>query len=1437
MVLFGRCDSPQFLLMSVSFSELLLRVQRSRLRLHVLLLAALAYIPSLAAAPGKIPADTKLFLYLNPARLTGDAAYSWDTRQFAGWVPHQTLSYLWPSGPWYSLCNAVGMPDWIAHRLWIGSLMFAAGLGARWAAKHLGIPATGALIAAMFYQLSPYVLPYVSRTSAMLLPWAGLGWLIGLTIRAATRTKWRDVALFGLVMATVAAPNATAILMVAPGPVLWLLHAAWGRSITWRRAIVVAAKIGAISLLMSAWWIAMLSVQGRYGADVLGYSETLEAVSSVSSASEVLRGMGYWLFYLRDPVGFATTASEHYMASGQLVAISFMVLGVALLGLVATRWTSRRYAALLVFVGVVLAVGVHPIANSSPLMAPLAQNSRSALALALRSSTRALPLSTFGLALGAGALVVAISRTSWRVRHFAPWLIGLLAIVNLPALFDGGFVDPNLVHDQHVPTAWTQAATALDAAPKGYRVLQLPGIEFGAFRWGYTVDPPLPALTNRPVITRDLLPLGSAAAMDTLYALDDRFQEGTINPSAVAPIARLFGADTLWLTNDLAFERFRSPRPEITNELFAQSSTQLGTARPYGVAAVSTPTLAMIDEQSISNEAVGTPLAPVDLVPVLNPQPIVRAKIGNVVLAGSGDGIVDAAGAGLLTGDELIRYAANLPAADPSSSTPDPIASADRVIVTDSNRKRAHHWRGSQDVTGFTEDGSTDPGVLTFDSADQRIPVFADQTSSDMTIAEQRGAIHASASSYGEPFAYRPEDRAAMAIDGEANTAWITGDHGQPIGEFLRLTADAPIDKVTLTQPLDHRNRWITRVTITDDSGSRSLDLTAESRSATGQLVALQRRSSHVTIRIDAIDYDRTARAPALDGVGFAEIVTDMGIMREVVRVPGNVLLRTSGTQPVDLVFSRLRTRPTNRYRRDPELTMNRAFTLSDPREFSVSISARVSQRSSDAVLAELLQWNGTTSSAHLTGVPAMGGWAATDGDPATSWVSPFGAAVGASLRIPLDSQNAITSLSLRQPASAQLGTITEVTIAAGSTTNTVPVPAPDAQGISALTFPALSGDAINLTITATNGASTTDRRFADRVTLPVGISEISGIGIAAASLPEQFDSGCRGDLVTIDGVQVPLRLSGDLDALLSDHDAHVDLCGSPQITIGGGEHIIATLNGLHSGADINQIVLRSSSITSVAPTAAPDPSTTPAAPSKTPTVALLSSTRTTRTVSVGACPTGCWFVFGEGYNTGWTASIAGTSLGTQQVVDGGFNGWFLPPNSAAQTVNLVWAGQNSVNLGLLLSGLGIALCLALIVFDRRRTTPPDVFEPRFTALWSHNSTEPLLGLIRPSIVTISIATVAGVLVIAPKWGLLCGFIAFACCVPLRRPRLVGPAAFAVAMYIAAVMVHRVRTYHPFPNGGWPGVFEDMNRPALVVIVLLLASISTRRSSLDDDSR
>ena len=1417
--------------MSASPSVFLNRVQRSRDRLQVLVLVLLAYVPALTSAPGKLPADTKLYLYLNPARLTGDAPYSWDSRQFAGWVPHQTLSYLWPSGPWYSLCNAVGVPDWVAHRLWIGTLLFAAGLGVRWAAKLLGIPATGALIAAMFYQLSPYVLPYISRTSAMLLPWAGLGWLIGLTIRAATRSKWRDVGLFGLVMATVAAPNATAIVMIAPGPVLWLLHAAWGRMITWRRAATVAAKLGAISVAMSAWWIAMLSVQGRYGADVLGYSETLQAVSFTSSSAEVLRGMGYWLFYIRDPVGFATTASFRYMSSGRLIAISFIVLAVSLLGLVVARWSSRRYAALLVFVGVVLAVGVHPIGNSSPLMSPLANNSRSALSLAMRSSTRALPLSTLGLALGAGALVASIARSRMRLRRLAPWLVGALALVNLPALFDGGLVDPALTHDEHPPAAWTQAAAVLDATAADHRVLQIPGNEFGAFRWGYTVDPPLPGLTTKAFISRDLLPLGSPAAMDTIYALDDRFQEGTAEIASVAPIARLFGVDTIWLPNDVAFERFRSPRPETISEMFsvAGPTAGLGPLVTYGSPQVNTPVLPMVDEQSISNHTIGTPLAPVALVQVSNPQPIIRAKTGTVMVAGSGDGLVDAAAAGLITGNELIRYSADM---DPTATADgnDAATAAERVIITDSNRDRAHQWRGSQDVTGFTEDGTPDGGVLRFDSADQRLPLFASSTTADMTIAEQRGAVHAAASAYGEPFAYRPEDRAVHAVDGDPTTAWIVADHGEPTGEFLRLTSSTPMTTLTLVQPQDLRNRWITAITVTDASGSFDVDLTAASRGTSGQQLRLRSPSTTVTITIAATAHAALFPGEGLDGVGFAEVSAGLGRTDEIVRVPS---AGVGAAQRLDIVLTRLRTRPTNRYRSDPEPSLARSFTLQEPRTADVSMSARIDQRADDATIADLFGWAGTTSTRRLTGVPAMGGWAATDANTGTAWVSPFGQAIGSELDIPLDSARTTTSLVLRQPVSDQLATITEIEISgSGSGSQTVAVPTPDADGISTVEFAGVAGAQLHIRITATNDAFTIDRRYGQPVRLPVGIAEVSAPGIVASTLQVQLDTGCRSDMLTIDGVGVPARITGETAELFTDHDATVSLCDPSTVSLGDGEHLVRSAAGLLTGIDINRVVLTS------AAASAPGTPTSPAAAA--PTVTITQTDRTSRSLSVASCTNGCWLVFGEGFNPGWAAALDGVSLGAQQPVDGGFNGWWLPPATGTRAVELTWQGQGTVNMGLLLAALALLVCLGLVVYDRSRTDAPILSQPAFAALWG----KPTLPALRswrslggPPVAPVAIATIAGALVIAPAWGLICGLVAFVCCVVLRRVQLMGLVAIGIVATIGLVMVYRVVTTHPFANAGWPMVFDDLHRPGMAVVVLLVAGLSTARHSADAESR
>src|SRR5581483_7060938 len=98
---------------------------------------------------------------------------------------------------------------------------------------------------------------------------------------------------------------------------------------------------------------------------------------------------------------------------------------------------------------------------------------------------------------------------------------------------------------------WLATAKTLDAAGDATRVLELPGSDFSAYRWGNTVDPILPGLMKRPWEERELVPFGSQASADLLIALDRRVQEGVIDASAIAPIARLFAAGDVVLRYDL----------------------------------------------------------------------------------------------------------------------------------------------------------------------------------------------------------------------------------------------------------------------------------------------------------------------------------------------------------------------------------------------------------------------------------------------------------------------------------------------------------------------------------------------------------------------------------------------------------------------------------------------------------------------------------------------------------------------------------------------------------------------------------------------------------------------------------------------------------------------------------------------------------------------
>ena len=155
--------------------------------LDVVGLALLAYVPFLLSSPGKVSADTKQYLYLDPGRLLARAPYLWDPHVGFGTVPHQQIGYLFPMGPYFWLMDAVGVPDWVAQRLWLGTISLAAALGARWLFTMLGTRRVGALAGALVYMLTPYQLAFTARISVILLAWAALPWLVGLTMPRGAR--------------------------------------------------------------------------------------------------------------------------------------------------------------------------------------------------------------------------------------------------------------------------------------------------------------------------------------------------------------------------------------------------------------------------------------------------------------------------------------------------------------------------------------------------------------------------------------------------------------------------------------------------------------------------------------------------------------------------------------------------------------------------------------------------------------------------------------------------------------------------------------------------------------------------------------------------------------------------------------------------------------------------------------------------------------------------------------------------------------------------------------------------------------------------------------------------------------------------------------------------------------------------------------------------
>jgi hypothetical protein len=894
--------------------------------------------------------------------------------------------------------------------------------------------------------------------------------------------------------------------------------------------------------------------------------------------------------------------------------------------------------------------------------------------------------------------------------------------------------------------------------------------------------------------------------------------------------------------NDIQYERYDVIHPTELARVLAQVPG-LGTPRDYG------PTSHFAvpghdDEITLAAPANGPPVPSLVDYPVQNPTPIVRGEaVGHsLLLSGDGEGLVDAADVGLVDGAGVIRYSASLPSPAKlrAAATPGSV-----LVITDQNRLRARRWTSVRDNLGFTEQSGGADAPLTTDLGDARLDVFPGERASAVTTTDDIGVQQVRASSYGNTITYTAEDRPAMAFDGDVSTAWRAAAFGDAIGQRIRVVLDHPIttDHVRLLQPTNRgRDRFITQVALSFDGGhvtKAALGPASRTLRGPGQTVNFGRRTFRTfEVRVTQVNDKRPNLFGQANAVGFAEIglradgASHDVRVREVEQMPTDLvdaLGAATADHPIVLVMRRDAVRPVPP-RAQPELSIARAFTLSEPREFLLAGNATISPDASVAAIRSALGADPAvevSSSGFMAGCLDCRPDAAIDGDAQTAWQTPFNTVRGQWAQYSVAKSISFDHLDLQVIADGRHSVPTRVTLTVDGIRRELAVPpvpdgaAPNTTRTVRLPFPRVFGRVIRLTIDDVREVRA--QRFATAATVvaPAGIAELGVPGLRAAALPAELDSGCRRDLLAIDGRPVAVRVTGTPAAASAVMGLSVSPCGEG-LRLGAGRHTITTARGKDAGFSLDRLVLASG--TANEPVQLADGRISAIGPSApaVPLVRVAHDGETKVRVHVSNATQPFWLVLGQSQSPGWQARIkGGKNLGGSELVDGYANGWLVTPTSKSFDVTMEWTPQRQVWAALWLSLVGVLLCLALVVFTwrRRRVVVARPLDDAVAIDW--RASESLRG--RARWIAIAASAALGAIVVTPWVGVVAGAAAWALTAKarLRAIVLIVPAMLLllVGFYIA-VQQHRYAYPSVFE---WPTLFPHARTPAWIAVILLAA--------------
>ncbi len=1221
-----------------------LRAERVRVLAGALLVASVAW----SAAGGRISADTKNDLYVDPWGFLARSLHLWDPQVTWGVLQNQGYGYLFPMGPFFGVASWV-LPTWVAQRLWWTILLVGGFLAVHALLRALGVgsPATR-LAASVVWTLSPRVLSTLGGLSsealpALLAPAVALPVVLAASGRIPVR---RAAALSGLAVLGCGGVNATATLLATLPTVLFLLTRSrwWRRPLTWWWAGAAACA--------SAWWLGPLVVLGRYSPPFLDWIEGSADVVRGLTAVDVLRGTTHWLEHL------VTAAGPWWPAGYQLATVPVLVVATALLGAVGlaglglSGLPERRWLVLTAATGAVVLLMAHGGSVGSP-VADQAQALLDGPLAPFRNVHKADPLVRLPLAVGLAHALSAASRALTRRRPWArPALVGgallTVAVAVSPGL-SGAMAPPGAYRE--IAGHWVAAGDWLSDRAEQGRALVVPAANFGEYDWGRPLDEPVRPLSSAAYAVRDAVPLTPAGTIRFLDDVEHRLQAGTALDGEVEVLRRL-GVRWLVLRNDLDAAVAGQPPVPIARSA-VRTSEDVRFVHGFG---------------STRLDASGDRVFPVEVYDLGEAAPlaVVQPLDGVVAVAGGPEDLASVLEAGeeglvLLDGDR------------PEGLEPG------RRVVTDGYRVRDRWFGGtrgrdaSPTLTAEEAAAATDYRPwdhLTLGSHVRWEGIDSVTASSsvatDLTLA-----------------GVRPADRPAAALDDDPLTAWRTFGDPEP-SLAVRLAEPTRVPSVRVVSLRRQGPRpdsavgEVTRVRLTTDTGAVTATL-GEDRSVD---VALPDGPTR-TVRVTVLDTDAGAPSGVLTGLATVRLA---GVQpREVVALPEASAAVRYG--PADTVVL------------DAGLPGSTACVRQ--RADVVCLGAGQLGPEGGAVLDRVLPDVGAGSfagsgtlvpqpGAHPEGLVADGvevqasssrnDSAASrpevvlDRDPATAW-SPAVGDLSPHLTVRLERPVDVGGIRLdvRRDWVQRYRPFVEVSLDGVSTS----------VRSTADGFLRVSGTQVrNIDLRI---LLATDPRAAAALEL----AEVEVLGADVPVPPTVVDLPCgSGPGLVVDGARVPTRATGPRSALWGDGELRWRACTDLTLDDGAHEVRVAAVDGWQPAT----AVLRRAG----------------SQPPATSSATGLDVVRRNAVTLTGAVPEGPQRLLALDTNTnpGWVATVGDRSL--EPVVVDGFRQGFVLPEGVAGTLEVRFAPDRPYR-ALLVTGLLLALLLltALVLPAGRREVAP----------------------------------------------------------------------------------------------------------------------------------